>query len=76
LKLLERIYRLTKPYIVSSAENDGYVDKGKDRATVIDIDSGAGDDGDDEDEDEELPVLPPQLIRTGEASSSRAAQGN
>jgi hypothetical protein len=76
LKLLERIFRLTEPYIVSSTENDSCVDKGKDHATVIDIDLGAGDDGDDEDEDEELPALPPQLIRTGEASSLRVAQGN
>jgi hypothetical protein len=56
-------------------ENDSRVDKGKARTAAIDVDAAAGDDGDDEDEDEELPALPPQLIRTGEASSSHAAQG-
>jgi hypothetical protein len=62
--------------IVSSMENGGRVDKGKDCATVIDADAGAGDDGDDEDEDDELPVLSPPVLRLGEASSSRNSQGN
>jgi hypothetical protein len=76
LKLLERIYRLTEPVIAPGIENDSRVDKGKDPAAVIDVDAGAGDDGDDEDEDEALPALPPPVIRTGEASSSRVSQGN
>jgi hypothetical protein len=67
---------LTKPVIASGMENGSCVDKGKDRAAAIDVDAGARDDGDDEDEDEELPALPPPVIRTGEASSSRVAQGN
>jgi hypothetical protein len=77
LKLWERISKLTMSLTVLKMENSGHVEKGKDRAVVIDVDAGAGDDGDDEDcEDEELPARPPPVIQRGEASSSHVSQGD